>query len=222
MTPFWPTWDIPLKCRTSNGKVLAGNAYWDSKTLFCQLVLPVKLYLSENIYLHILELSCAVHSAAISAKSLPSACISPEVLCPLTLTTANLVERELEPVNLKPKCDVIWFYHEPLSNHAVTKVYQVMFYQKHKGKRGNAACPLYSSVSGRWKVCLTDGGVEFADGARRWLADGSVAAWKVKIFSTSQRKRRSRPNGRSHNALRLCPIQSQWDALPDAYSGQAG
>ena len=84
----------------------------------------------------------------------------------------------------------------------------------------NAACPLHPSVKGWRKACLTDGGVVFADGAPIWLADGSVAAWKVNIFATSERKRRSRQNGPTHNAFRDHPMQSQWDPSTDGCSGQ--
>ena len=48
-------------------------------------------------------------------------------------------------------------------------------------------------------------------------SDGSVAAWKVKIFSTSECKRR---NGPTDNAFRDRPMQSQWDPSTDGCSGQ--
>ena len=54
-----------------------------------------------------------------------------------------------------------------------------------------------------------------------WLADGSVAAWKVEHFSTFWRRQRSRQNGRTHNAFRECPMQSQWDPSTDGGSVNA-
>ena len=68
----------------------------------------------------------------------------------------------------------------------------------------NPACPLHPSVKGRREACLTEGGYAFSGIYPHnaiWLADGSVAAWKVYIFSTSERKRRSQRNGRTHNAF---------------------
>ena len=42
-----------------------------------------------------------------------------------------------------------------------------------------------------------------------WLADGSIAAWKVGRISTFWRRPRSQQNRRTHNAFRESPMQSQ-------------
>ena len=55
-----------------------------------------------------------------------------------------------------------------------------------------------------------------------WLADGSVAAWKVENFSTFWRRQRRRRNGLTYNAFRERPMQSQWDpSTCDMYSVNA-